>query len=488
MIWRTTAVMPGQGSGQRSELWLGLYCPQLPLLAAWQCDLRLPELHAVHGFRHGRHLVLQASAAARRAGVASGQPLATALAVAPALHSRPRNLRAEASLLEQLALGAWQGSSRVVQAPPDSVLLEIAGSRRLYGGLRPLVEALRADLEHRGLPVQLGSAPVPAAARLFARHGLHAANINNMRERLHGLSLTALAVDDRQVQALAGCGLKTVAELLRLPAPERARRFGQEFNRRLLCLEGRQATPLAAWQPPEEFRLRLELPAASSDSSALLFVFRRALERMAHWLDVRDQALMRLRIWLHRENSGGSTALKLGLSRPDADAVRLLELLALKLERLELSAAVEAVELRAESTAEHRPPQADLWSGHGNRGDAWPALLDRLRARLGDDGLSGLAPRPDHRPEKAWRWVEPGTPTHCEDTRPRPTWLLPAPRPCRRENLRLEEGPERIEAGWWDEDECRRDYFIARDRHGRRLWVFHEHRPRAGWFIHGLFD
>jgi protein ImuB len=456
-------------------------------LAAWQCDPEVPELHAVHAHHRGRHVILQASAAARHAGVAPGQPLGTALAVAPALHSRLRDSRAERALLEQLALGAWQGSSHVVQAPPDSVLLEIAGSRRLYGGLRPLVEALCVDLERRGLPVHSGSAPIPAAARLFARHGLHAAGRDAMRAKLHALPLAALALDDKQAQALAGCGLDSVAELLRLPAPERARRFGPALNRHLLCLEGRQATPLAAWKPPQHFGLRLELPAASSDSAALLFVFRRAIERMAHWLDVRDQALTRLRVALHREDGAGSIPLEVGLSRPGMDEERLLELLALKLENLDLPAAVEAVEMSAESTDEHRPPQADLWSGN-NRGDAWPALLDRLKARLGDNGLSGLVPQPDHRPEKAWRWVEPGTPARCTDERPRPNWLLPAPKPCRRESLRLEEGPERIEAGWWDEEACRRDYFVARDRHGRRLWVFHEHQPREGWFIHGLFD
>ena len=115
------------------------------------------------------------------------------------------------------------------------------------------------------------------------------------------------------------------------------------------------------------------------------------------------------------------------------------------------------------------------------RQQSWRCLAgiaDRLRARLGEGGLAGLAPQPDHRPEKSWRWVEPGTPTGCTDERPRPTWLLPEPRPCRRDNLRLEDGPERIEAGWWDEQDCRRDYFVARDRHGRRLWVFHEHQPR----------
>src|SRR5699024_9752526 len=148
--------------------------------------------------------------------------------------------------------------------------------------------------------------------------------INNMREKLHGLSLTALAADDKQARALAGCGLKSVAELLRLPAPERARRFGPALGRHLLCLEGRQPTALAAWQPPQTFRLRLELPAASSGSSALLFVFRRALERMAHWLDVRDQALVRLHISLHRENGGGSIPLRVGLSRPGVDVDRLL--------------------------------------------------------------------------------------------------------------------------------------------------------------------
>ena len=161
-------------SARHSERWLGLHCPQLPLLAAWQCDQAVPELHAVHGYQRGRHVILQASPAARRAGVASGQPLSTALAVAPALHSRPRHSQAERALLDQLALGAWRVSSHVVQAPPDGVLLEIAGSRRLYGGLRPLVETLCAQLEREGLPVRVGSAPVAATARLFARHGLHA--------------------------------------------------------------------------------------------------------------------------------------------------------------------------------------------------------------------------------------------------------------------------------------------------------------------------
>ncbi|HKL52606.1 MAG TPA: hypothetical protein VJ902_01495, partial [Wenzhouxiangellaceae bacterium] len=102
-------------------------------------------------------------------------------------------------------------------------------------------------------------------------------------------------------------------------------------------------------------------------------------------------------------------------------------------------------------------------------------------------GLCGIAPCPDHRPEKAWKWTAPGTTDTSADTPPRPNWLLPEPRPCRADELRLIDGPERIEAGWWDGQDCRRDYWTAHDRHGNRLWVFREYKPREGWFVHGLF-
>jgi protein ImuB len=45
-------------------------------------------------------------------------------------------------------------------------------------------------------------------------------------------------------------------------------------------------------------------------------------------------------------------------------------------------------------------------------------------------------------------------------------------------------GPERIESGWWDGDEARRDYFIAR-LHGDSIgWLY---RENGAWYLHGLF-
>ena len=69
----------------------------------------------------------------------------------------------------------------------------------------------------------------------------------------------------------------------------------------------------------------------------------------------------------------------------------------------------------------------------------------------------------------------------------RPAWLLPKPRRCDIRDYQLLAGPERIESGWWDGRDCRRDYFVVRDRHGSLLWAFHEYKPKPGWYLHGIF-
>lgn len=481
-----------------ASLWLGLYCAGLPLEAAWHCHEQPPELHAVHAMQRGQPVVLAASQAAVQAGVRSGQSLSTALAVQPALQSLLRNRAAEQQLLEQLALLAWQFSSRVVLTVPDGLLLEIGGSLKLHGDLPTLLARLKQKLDRSGfavsMDVSMGMAPIPAAARLFARHGLHTHNAPEMLQALKSLPVAAVAEDENQARVLMSLGLDRVAGLLRLPAAERARRLGAGLNTRLQELTGRLATPLIGWQPPQRFIQRLELPAVTHDSAALLFILQRGLLHLGRWLEVRSRALARLIVKLHQEH-GGQIRLEVGLMRPETRMERVLELLALKLERQRLTAAVEAVSLQAVCSSGHSLAQADLW-GEAQGHEDWAVLLDRLRARLGETAVAGLAVVADHRPEKAWRWVTPGQPAYrpdaaeeaSADRRPRPTWLLSEPQPCRREKLQLEEGPERIEAGWWDGQPCQRDYFIARDGHGRRLWVFHEHQPRSGWFVHGLFD
>jgi protein ImuB len=45
-------------------------------------------------------------------------------------------------------------------------------------------------------------------------------------------------------------------------------------------------------------------------------------------------------------------------------------------------------------------------------------------------------------------------------------------------------GPERIESGWWDGDDAKRDYFVARLPNAALAWIF---REEGQWYLHGLF-
>jgi protein ImuB len=47
--------------------------------------------------------------------------------------------------------------------------------------------------------------------------------------------------------------------------------------------------------------------------------------------------------------------------------------------------------------------------------------------------------------------------------------------------------PERIETGWWDGGNIERDYYVAVDIHGVRLWVFREREAPHRWFLQGVF-
>jgi len=468
-------------------LWTGIVCPQGGLQAALRL---LPAVEpasvlALHDTASGRARVIEINRAARDQGVYPGQALADALAIAPELESLARDRSAEARLLEELALVAYRYSHQVA-ITGDGVVLETGGSRRLHGDLGSMLDALNEEISAMGLHASLGTAPVPTAACLLARTGQHLTDTETLRATLSGWPLHRLALAPAEMQKLDGLGLKTVRDVLALPRFERERRLGRTLNGYLDQIHGRVQTPLVYWQPPEEFRQSLELPVPTIRSEALMFAFNRVLEHLHQWLRVRDRALSGIEIELLPEDRGPKIELSAGLGQPGFQRDRLLEILRLKLESIRLSSAIESLRIRADSTIERRPPQADLWTGT-NVNDAWPALIDRLVARTGEDGLCSIAPCPDHRPEKAWKWTTPGTTTTCVDTPPRPNWLLPEPRPCRAEELRLIDGPERIEAGWWDGQDCRRDYWTAHDRHGNRLWVFREYKPREGWFVHGLF-
>jgi protein ImuB len=212
------------------------------------------------------------------------------------------------------------------------------------------------------------------------------------------------------------------------------------------------------------------------------------------------------------------------LGRPARAPAHLHAVLRERLARVTLPAAVEAIVLTSDETAPLAGRNLGLLP-EDEVDDVAVPLVDRLRSRLGDAVVAVLAAQAEHRPEYATseaplderrqpsrngaarsvsrtpdgaraasprRKQPPGVPSGPEP--PRPLWLLDEAKilsgVLEATPWILRDGPERIESGWWDGRDFRRDYFVAETPHGGIVWIYRDHRygtDDGEWFMHGVF-
>ena len=236
------------------------------------------------------------------------------------------------------------------------------------------------------------------------------------------------------------------------------------------------------------------LPAEVPDIEGLLFPVRRLLLELTGYLVAVEGGIQHFRLGLvHPDHA--LTQVLLGLAAPSRDLPHLFELVRQRLERTLLPAPVEQVELRADEVIPLAPQEQDLFLRRTQSEGDWHRLVDRLSARLGPDAVSGMCLVADHRPERAWSYTKPGVSSEGRFPGNRPLWLLAEPRPLNEREgqpcfgglLQLQQGPERVESGWWDGDDVVRDYYVAENRQGERLWIFRGRDGKSGWFLHGIF-
>src|SRR5262249_16949659 len=168
-------------------LWACLHFPDFSL----QLTLRAspsagPTIITTGG---NRPEVLSCNPQARHHGITPGMTVSAAIALVPELVERLRDPALETKTLAGAAAWAGQFTSTVSLTQSDAPLVEIEGSLRLFGGLRPLLLQLGRDLTHLGYTAAIAVAPTPTAARLLARAGMNAtiADIPALEPALAGL-------------------------------------------------------------------------------------------------------------------------------------------------------------------------------------------------------------------------------------------------------------------------------------------------------------
>jgi len=377
-----------------------------------------------------------------------------------------------AETLPPLAAWACQFTPRVA-LEPDALLLEAEGSLRYFGGEDALLIALECGLAELGLRASLATAPTARAALWCARGG--------------GLPLPELpvcVVGDGHRAFFKSIGIATVGQLLALPREGLAQRCGQGLVDELDRALGKLAEPREFFTPPERFSARLELPAEVSHAEALLFGARRLLVQLEGLLAARHAGVRAFTLGLvHVDRSIHEVTVPLASTTRDAE--RLSQLLREKLAVLKLPQPVEAVVLSAADFLPLAGRSGALFGDRAAEAEDWNRLVERLQARLGRDAVHGMSAYPDHRPEYAWRRVDPGEwdPHEFVQPGPRPAWLLERPLPVDEARLELVAGPERIACGWWDGDEANRDYFVV-ELGGSLAWAY---REEGHWYLHGFF-
>lgn len=423
--------------------------------------------------------------------------VAAASALVPQLNHRPRDLGVETAALATIAIWATQFTPVISLEPPAGLLLEIEGSLKLLGGIDNVLQSIERGLQDMGYTTTMACASTATAAWLLARSGGSrvAVEAGALEPVIAALPVAVLDCDAATRTTFAAIGAKRIGDLLRLPRDGLARRCGPRLLDTLDRALGKLPEARRPFTPPERFDVKLELAAEVTHSEALLFAAKRQLTQLAGFLAARRAGIQRFTLALLHEVQS-ATVTEIGLIAPTRDVRHLIALTRERLAVLTLRAPVRALRLAAGDICTLAAENYSLFQDRLNAQGEWQQLVERLRARLGQDAVHGISARPDHRPEHAWYATQPGTRNMAIEARPRPLWLLEQPQPLkaiaskphyRDDALALIAGPERIESGWWDGADARRDYFIAQTPACATLWIYREQREPFAWYLHGIF-
>lgn len=457
--------------------------------------------------------VLVASPLALALGVRAGMRQGGVAAIAPDTCLLERDLLKEDLALGAIAMALLQYTPEVALADDFSILMDVSASLRLFGGPLALCQRVRASLAALGVHARLGAAPTAKGAWLLARHGRRKGvllrrrllSLPTLAQRLDALPYHLLPTAAPHAAWLDGIGAHNLGALRRLPRQGLLRRTSKQLLGELDCAYG-ELSELFDWiKVPSTFAAQVETMERIEQAEALLHGATSLIVQMTGWLVARQLAVTMFTLSLQHERGRcavAPTTLDIVLAEPAWHDAHLLRLLKERLAKLTLTAPVIGLRLEARQLQPMQPPTDSLFPEPGGKPEDFHRLLELLAARLGPDNVLAPASRPDHRPEVCNAWLpatnKPVRKSDDEETVARPFWLLPKPiallmrqeRPFYGSPLRLIAGPERIEAGWWNDQMAARDYYVAQGNDASCYWIYLERSHSAEqrrWFLHGLY-
>ena len=494
---------------QPNRLWIAVHLPVFPLEALARRSRR-PS--AVVEPQKGHLRVVVANDTALDQGVSPGLKLNAAQARSPALAVLNRSAEVEHQELVSLACWVQRITPLVSLEPPQALVLEVGGSLKLWGGLDSIRDALNRELGRRRLTAHLCAAPTALAALWLARDGHEdVLSAKQLAGRLGALPLRVTGWPQAVRRLLKKMGIGTVGDCLRLPRDGLVRRVGQRYLDDLDRSLGQQQDLRTAFSPDRRFSSIVEFQEEVAEPQVIADAGKKLILRLAEALH-RHQAQIASCRYGFRHLHRPATEVRINQVVPTYEPQKIIDLFLSRLETFTLPAPVTALSLTTGKSTPMTGLNATLFPACPEIAPETTLgeLIARLRTRFSAEDIHGLGLAEDHRPEAAWSQVKdhraeaawsrrktrragPVAAKEASGHPQRPLWLLPAPVSVAtadggRKHLRLESGPERVEAGWWEGRDTSRDYYVARGSMGKRLWVFRDRRSgRGDWYLHGIF-
>lgn len=503
----TTTITPQTPDlSEASQLWLHIHLLQFSLDILTRGNSSRQACVLVEG-QGTRLKVALANKYATSLGVREGMPIGAAQILGD-LTVLARDERAERQALERLCAWFYQFTPIVSPVPHDGLLLEIRGSLKLFGGVDGLLNRVRRGLRDLGYRAAIAIAPTPQAATVLARAGQLRTIFTKaeLSKVLSSVPLSTLRLESKQRSILESFGVRTIGDCLRLPHGGFGRRTSPKVVDVFARLIGRAPDPRTRFELPKLFQSSLDLPWETINAQSLSIAGEKLLHELTGYLRSCVSATRHLR-WTLTYADGHATHFQLELTQPSREHQHFALLLREQLSRFQLDGHVKGIALYVDDIT----PLQDIHEGdlfkqrREGAYEDWSSFLDRLRARLGEKAVRGLQRVADHRPECAWRWSQVSsynnkTTSGQFGTTPkvpeRPVWLMRRPIRLRPQQghldingpLQLTEDRERIETGWWDGKPIGRDYFVAANPSGARLWIYRELTGEKNWYLHGIFE
>src|SRR5438067_7347816 len=325
----------------------------------------------------------------------------------------------ENSILVDLA---FTFSPLVEQTTIDTVVLDVSGQDLLFGGASEFSESAEVESavnlaneifsrsKHLLLKTNVAVAPNPDAAIHAARSFKDISLIAPGEElsQLGSLSIKKLdcslaAIDEKRAAELqetfALWGIRTFADLARLPLAGVAERLGQDGVRLQKLAQGQTHRNLNLVRPPVGFEQSLELEHPISELEPLSFILSRLLNQLCANLNEYTLATNEVRLRLVSEP--GSNAISeriITLPVPIRNPKTLLRLLVFEIEREPPQAPIIRVAIDA-TPVKPRASQTGLFIPLAPEPERLEITLARLSKLVGPGNVGSPEMLDTHRPD-----------------------------------------------------------------------------------------